>query len=126
MLMSQREAARRWGLGRVTIQRAISAGKLSVTAEKLIDPAEMVRAFGEPKPAQSRPETPDVASHEPTQEPVHLAVTIARLEAENAALRDLVQRADAERDRALDTVQRLLAHDGTPRRRWWQFGRTGP
>lgn len=121
-MLSQREAARMWGVGRATLQRAVVSGKLSVSSEKLIDPAEMVRVFGEPKrpagPAQSGPAIPAEA----TPEPPVLAVENARLQAENEALRDLVRRADAERDRALDVV-RLLTHDGAPRRRWWPFGK---
>ncbi len=122
--LSQREAARAWGVGRATLQRAIASGKLSVTGDKLIDPTEMVRVFGEPKrpagPARAGPNEPD----ESTPGPPGPAVKIAQLEAENAALRELVQRADAERDRALGMV-RLLTHDtpGKPRR-WWQWGRS--
>lgn len=121
MAMSQREAARRWAIPRATVQRAIAAGKLSLTGDKKIDPAEMSRFFGPPRstsePARSSQMRPDG--------PPDAALENARLRAENEALRALVQRADAERDRALDTVQRLLTHDGAQRRRWWPFGRRG-
>lgn len=121
--LSQREAARRWGVPRATLQRAVSSGKLSLTSDKRIDPAEMVRVFGEPGPARAGPNGPD----ESTPEPPSLALAMARLEAENAALRELVKRADAERDRALETVQRLLTHEtGAKRRSWWPFGRKDP
>lgn len=113
-ILSQREAARIWGVSRASIQRAISSGKLSLTSDKRIDPAEMVRVFGEPEPARIGPYEPV----ESTPEPPQLALTVARLEAENAALRELVKRADAERDRALETVQRLLVHEELPKRRW--------
>lgn len=118
-MLSQREAARQWNIPRATLQRAISSGKLSLTSDKRIDVAEMVRVFGNPEPARSGSNGPV----ESTTEPPALAVTVARLEAENRALRDLVQRADAERDRALETVQRLLTHEAASRRRWWPFSR---
>lgn len=47
-MMTHREAARLWGVGRTTIQRAAASGKLSLRPDKTIDPAEMVRVFGEP------------------------------------------------------------------------------
>jgi hypothetical protein len=117
MSMSQREAARIWGVSRASIQRAISSGKLSRTTDKLIDPAEMLRVFG---PASSRSNEPVEPPNEP---PAQDVAQLAALRAENAALRELVKRADAERDRALETVQRLLTHDRPGRSRWWPFGR---
>lgn len=121
MALSQREAARIWGVSRASIQRAISSGKLSRTTDKLIDPAEMMRVFG---PAPSRPNEPLVPPNEPPAQDVAQLAQLAALRAENSALRELVQRADAERDRALETVQRLLAHEtGAKRRSWWPFGR---
>lgn len=116
--LSQREAARRWNVPRATLQRAIASGKLSLTSDKRIDPAEMVRVFGEPEPARSRQNGPV----EPPPEPPASALIVARLEAENAALRELVKRADAERDRAIEQI-RMLTHDSAPRRRWWSFRR---
>ena len=47
-MLSQREAAAAWGIGRTTIQRAVKSGRLSMTPDKTIDPSEMVRVFGEP------------------------------------------------------------------------------
>lgn len=117
MNMSQREAARRWGVPRATLQRAIASGKLSLTSDKRVDVAEMVRVFGNPEPAQTGPNGPI----EPPSDPPQLALTVARLEAENAALRELVKRADAERDRALETVQRLLIHEEQPKPWWFPF-----
>ena len=121
MTLSQREAARRWGVPRATLQRAIASGKLSLTSDKRIDVAEMVRVFGDPEPDRAGPNGPV----ESTPEPPELALAVARLEAENAALRELVKRADAERDRALETVQRLLTHEAPAPRGWWPFRRKG-
>jgi hypothetical protein len=57
-MLSQREAGSKWHVSRATIQRAIKRGKLSLTPHKTIDPAEMLRVFGEPEPAPSRPNEP--------------------------------------------------------------------
>lgn len=108
--LTQRQAAQQWGIPWTTFRRAVSAGKVSVGGDKRVDSAEMLRAFGEPKAQPNGPNGP-----------TDLTVENARLKAENEALRELVQRADAERDRAIDTM-RQLTHDGAPRRRWWSFG----
>ncbi|WP_416204367.1 helix-turn-helix domain-containing protein [Xanthomonas euvesicatoria] len=116
--MSQREAARVWGVPRITLQRAVSDGKISLTGDKKIDPAEMVRFFGPPRNGSG----PAPENQMRTIEPPEVALENARLKAENEALRELVKRADAERDRAIEQI-RMLTHEGAPRRRWWSFGR---
>ncbi len=123
MPMSQREAARIWGIPRITLQRAVKDGKISLTGDKKIDPAEMVRFFGEPRQVDEPAQKIQMRPHEPDA----IGAENARLRAENVALRELVQRADAERDRALDMV-RLLTHEKPAQepaqpRRWWHFGR---
>jgi hypothetical protein len=93
-----------------------------VGLDKRVDTAEMLRAFGEPV-AQPKSGTDGPSGTSENQPVAHaLAVENARLKAENEALRELVQRSDAERDRAIETM-RLLTHDGAQRRRWWMFGR---
>lgn len=51
-ILSISEAARKWRMGRTTIQRAIREGRLSAAIQlngsKGIDTSEMVRVFGEP------------------------------------------------------------------------------
>lgn len=79
-LLSQREAAAQWGMGRATLQRAIRAGKVSVGEGGRIELSEMLRAFG---PARGRPSTPDEATPRATDE----AIENARLKAENEGLR---------------------------------------
>ena len=49
MMLSQREAAQTWRIGRETISAKIKSGELSLTSSQKIDPAEMLRVFGEPK-----------------------------------------------------------------------------
>lgn len=119
MALSQREAARIWGVSRASIQRAIAAGELSLTADKLIDPAELLRVFG---PAHSRPSEPLVPPPEPpAQDPAQLAA----LRAENAALRELLGAKDANLADLRAQVQ-LLTYHKAPRRSWWPFGRKDP
>lgn len=48
MIISVTKAAKEWGVSRTTIYQKVNNGKLSRTAEKKIDTAEMLRVFGEP------------------------------------------------------------------------------
>lgn len=125
--MSHREAARAWGVSRATIQRAIKSGKLSLTPEKTIDPAEMSRVFGEP-PSRlaSRPIEPLEAggepgvSHSDSDRLAALEIENAVLRAERDGLRELV----SSKDETI-AAMRLLTHDTALRkRRWWSWGKT--
>jgi hypothetical protein len=131
MEMSQREAARQWGLSRAYIQRAIKSGKVSTTRDGKIEVSEMVRAFGEPKPTT---EPPKSGSAEPLGAPPEPGEGTANL-ADLADLKALL----ASRDREIELLQknlddlrgvvRLLSHEkaaqATPEppkpRRWWPF-----
>lgn len=122
--LSQRQAASQWYMSRATLQRAIKAGKLSLTPDKTIDPAEMLRVFGEPGRPDGRPMVPD----DPTPEPVR----IVQLETENAMLRELVRSKDetlASKDANLadmrNQVQRLTHENGPAQRRhWWPWSKS--
>lgn len=105
--LSQRQAAQQWSIPWTTFRRAITTGKVSVGSNKRVDVAEMVRAFGDP-PAQA--ETGANGSSGSNSGPALDHPETLAMRTEIATLRDLVQRADAERDRALD-MMRLLAHD---------------
>lgn len=111
--LSQREAASQWSLGRATIQRAIKDGKLSLTPDKRIDPAEMLRVFGEPRPVLNAISTPPKA----TSEADSLKAELVGLKAENAGLKATL---DASRQTidALKQSLALLIHDPPKRRRW--------
>lgn len=100
-LLSQREAAARWGIGRATLQRAIRAGKVSAGEGGQIELSEMLRAFG---PARGRPAAPD----DPTPRATDEAAEMARLRAENEGLRALVSAKD-ETIAAQAAALRLLA-----------------
>lgn len=49
MKLTVTDAAKQWGITRNTIYNNINSGKLSRDSNKMIDTAEMFRAFGEPK-----------------------------------------------------------------------------
>ena len=116
-MLSQREAASQWSLGRATIQRAIKAGKLSMTPDKRIDPAEMLRVFGEPEPARDAISTPP----KPTTETTGLEAELAGLRAENAGLKATVE-ANRETIDVLKQSLALLGHDRA-KRSWWPWGK---
>lgn len=100
-LLSQREAAAQWGMGRATLQRAIRAGKVSAGEGGRIELSEMLRAFG---PARGRPSTPDEATPRATDE----ASELARVKAENEGLRAILAAKD-ETIAAQAAALRLLA-----------------
>lgn len=78
-LLSPTEASDEWGIHRTILYKKMRSGKLSYTTDvsssgksrRLIDPAEMLRVFGEPEPATYESEIkhenvtspPDVSLH---------------------------------------------------------------
>lgn len=114
-LMSQREAAQEWGMSRVTIQRAIKAGKLSLTTDKRIDPAEMLRAFGEPLGRSSANRSIPENTGESTAQTKVLRAEIEHLKAMLA-----------EKDTHIDDLRQALrlGHDKSAHsRRWWPWAK---
>jgi len=116
-LLSQREAASKWHMSRATIQRAIKDGKLSQTPNKRIDPAEMLRVFGEPRPVLNAISTPPKA----TSEADSLKAELVGLKAENAGLKTTIAAIEAHNE-SLKQAMMMLGHD-RPRRRWWPWGK---
>lgn len=124
--LSQRQAAKEWGVGRITIQRAIKDGKLTADADGRLDPADLLRVLGEPRgTAGDRPDEPSRTTPEPG---VH-EVEIARLRAELEAAHALLAAKDATISAKDETIAalRLLTHEqpattpAKPSRRWWQW-----
>lgn len=111
-MLSQRRAAEMWGVSRRTIQRAIQSGKMSVSAEGVIDPSEMLRVFGPavgkvPTGAGEPPKEPPAPPHAHTQNS-DLQQEITRLRAALAAKDELL----AAKDRHIEDMSlslRLLA-----------------
>jgi hypothetical protein len=101
MKLSQREAAKVWGIGRNRLSDAIQKGKLSLTNDKKIDPSEMVRVFGEP--LASKGKGPNQTHQGPAQSPelITLRERVDRLQAE-------LSRADLVIETQKQTIQTLL------------------
>lgn len=125
--LSQREAAKVWGVSRITLQRYIKNGKLSLTIEKRIDSAELVRVFGEPGAGSNGPV---YAIGEPEQEPSEIN-RLKALEMENAALKAVLTEKDArlaDKDSHLADLRAEVARliyekppESNPlHHRWWR------
>ena len=124
--LTQRQAAHQWAIPWTTFRRAVKAGKVSIGADKLVDPSEMLRAFGEPvaqsKTGTSGPLGTSVA--QPLAQPDLVRLKV--LEVENAMLRDQLREIIAAKDANLADLRAevlRLTHDSPPRRRWWPWGK---
>jgi hypothetical protein len=107
-LLSQREAARAWSIPWTTYRRKVQAGELSIGADKRVDPAEMVRVFGEPRPSSNGPVGTSIG---PADEAAEVAQLKARLTAVEAMLeaKDMVIVAQGQTIEAQAAALRLLA-----------------
>lgn len=119
MALSQREAATQWCLGRTTIQRAIKSGKLSLTTDKQIDAAEMLRVFGEPGPAAGTNLGPPKTTHDAAG----LEVENSGLKAEIAGLKATLAATEAHVESLREAMLRLT-HAPSQGRRWWPWRRS--
>ena len=115
MRISPSEAARRTGVAKSTVIRAIARGHLSasrgVEGRHLLDPAEVERwASARPAPRSALPTALPRADLE--REVERLRETVARLQAEldheRAERRDLDHAARGERDRLLGMLDRAM------------------
>ena len=135
------QAAKATGISKMTIQRALKAGRISgekdETGAYSLDPAEVHRVF---PLVTERDRITDVAAgrNEPPSPDIELQLSAARLEAENALLKVMLDDMRTERDRWHAQAERLaLAPPVTPpvtgnltsepasRRSWWPFRRAG-
>ena len=112
-MLSQRRAAQAWGVSRATIQRAVSSGKLSVLPDGTIDPAEMLRAFGEakggPQGHYNEPLGPHLGREDEMAFQAEIRVLKAQIEAKEALL--------SAKDRHIEDLSqalRLLAGPPAP------------
>src|SRR4051794_19518966 len=122
------QAAKATGLSKMTIQRALKSGRLSGlkadTGSYQIDPAELHRVFP-PVTAGDGNIPVTVGRSETPFADVELQVGYARLEAENAALKAMLEDTRTERDRWHGQAERLaLAGPAQPRRPWWTWRRS--
>ena len=118
------QAAKATGLSKMTILRALKAGRISgqkdETGSYQIDPSELHRVFA--PVTESDGDTPvTVGRSETPLADVALQVGYARLEAENAALKMMLDDMHAERDRWHVQAERLVL--AGPARRWWPWGK---
>jgi hypothetical protein len=153
-LLSPTEASDQWGIHRTILYKKMRAGKLSYTKDvsssgksrRLIDPAEMLRVFGEPEPATCKSEI----KHETVTTPPGTSIYMDYIEQlkEQIAKKDILLEKQADLleakdeqvqsliDQLNDVNQRLLpAPDDTgddfeeseppktSKRRWWQLRR---
>ena len=135
------QAAKATGISKMTIQRALKAGRISgekdETGAYSLDPAEVHRVF---PLVTERDRLTDVAvgRDEPPVPDTEIRLAAARLEAENASLKVMLEDMRTERDRWHAQAERLaLAPPVTPpvtgnvtteqasRRSWWPFRRAG-
>ncbi len=124
-LLTLSEAARQWGKSRETLYTHNKAGKLSFSAfpngSPGIDPAEMIRAYGEPgtAPRRGRQDRAPSAVQTRTGDEAVLSV---RLDAALEMLSEARQELAAARDREqrllgiLEQQTRLLEHRPEPRK----------
>ena len=114
------EAARLAGVGRTTMARALKAGKISYTVdekgERLIDPAEVARAY--PGTARSEPRPVPRHTEVRAENPVVVQL-LARIAAAERTIEDLRRERDQLLAAVLEREQRLLPAAPS----WWRWWR---
>lgn len=119
MKLSQREAAKAWGVGRNRLRADIASGKLSVGQEKKIDPAELQRVYGPPSGGAFSQEPSPPLAEETAIELATLKERVVSLEEQLRASREVIE-VQKEAIMAL----KLLTHEAAKplKKRWWPFG----
>lgn len=121
MRLTVKQAAKAGWASRPTLYRAIKEGRISFEKNEaghpVIDPAELVRVFGEPRKAESQDKSQEsnlahLKIHEIQLENAVLKEKLAALERERDGLADRERKAE-EREKwlrgQLDQAQRLIA-----------------
>ncbi len=123
------QAAKATGVSKMTIHRALKNGRLSgqkdETGTYQIDPAELHRVFPAVTAGDSNT-TVTMGQTEPPPSDIELQVSHARLEAENAGLKAMLDDMRTERDRWHEQAQRLTLAPPVkvePRSWWWPWRR---
>lgn len=151
--VSPAEASRKWGVARSVMYRDMNSGKLSYSLDekekRVLDPAELVRVYGEPQSQPVSKGSP-VASHETIQERGADSQVIDAYKERITDLKDYIEvlkgqlvekdsQVQALMNQLSETTHRLLPspnadqfeEDGAdldfdqnaPKRKWWQFKR---
>ena len=101
------KAAKEVGKSKATISKALKSGKLSYLSKDTegykIDPAELFRVF--PKSVSSKP--PETVSSERLETPKETPIN-SILERENKLLREQLTKAETEKAKLLDIVERQV------------------
>ena len=122
-IVSISEAARLVGKSRRTIQRDISAGKLSKCDNgKSLDTSELLRVYGTlssaTKVADDNASMTQVVADNIPADVADMRARLAALEAENAALKDHLGNL---KQAMLLLENKITMEQPKPRRRWWQI-----
>lgn len=152
-LISPTKASEQWGVHRTVLYKKMRAGELSYTKDvsssgksrRLIDPAEMLRVFGEPETDTCKTEINNEIETKHSESGLHLDYiehlkeqltkkdSLLEKQAELIASRD--QQVQALIEQVTDMNQRLLPAPmedeeypeddipQPPKRKWWRFGR---
>lgn len=124
------QAAKLAGVGKTTLTRAIKSGRLSADRRDdgsyRIDASELARVYAiKPETPATGGETDQVAHHATPERDLDVTARLAAAEAEIRGLREMLARADADRDawrsaaeNASATVKLLT--DQSSRRSWWK------
>jgi|DEB0MinimDraft_6_1074348.scaffolds.fasta_scaffold27450_1 uncharacterized coiled-coil protein SlyX len=144
--ISPTKAAEAWGVNRAVLYKKMRLGELSYTSDvssngksrRLIDPAEMLRVFGEPNIETSKNETksetetllPDSAIHLDYIE--HLKAQLAKkdtlIERQAAQMQSLIEQLNDVNQRLLPAPDDMDDYFEEPepvkvKRKWWKFGK---
>lgn len=117
------EAALLVSRDRKTLYRAIKEGRLtatlSATGQKQVDTAELLRVFGELKPARDKVDSRATVTT-PQRETQDATAQLALLQAELRHARELLAEKDA-RIQALDRALLLLEDRSREKKRFWPW-----
>ena len=112
-LLTITDAARRCGVTRRTLQRAIQTGRLTLTPEHRVTTTALEHAGYAPAPAPQRPVTATTQIHEVTQ---HLARVVERLDRLITLLEAQHDAATPQRHDAATPSGNRAGDAGTPQR----------
>lgn len=112
MAITIQEIQKQWGISRATVYKHIKAGKLSRLPNGLVDLAEVLRVYGEPKKNTGRDKQAIGVDKSDTQENRLLLEKIASLELQLVKAEEREEWLRGQVETAQETIQ-LLEHKKT-------------